>query len=1204
MIKLILSLYNYFAQRKKLLFGILIVMASLLAFAASRINFKEDISAFLPKGKDSDRINYAYQHVGATNKLIVSVSMKDTIAQTDEEKIIEAISYFAEKIQQADSFSAYIKKIDYQINQQQILELSQFLVANMPYFLTEADYQRMDTLLTEENIRRQLNEDKNMLMSPMGMVMKQNIAADPLFLSAPVLKGLQAFQASDQYQLYNDFIFSKDRKEGIITIESNFSASESRKNAELLELINQTIDKTQKHFENQIKLHYFGSVDIAVTNANRIKQDSLFSMVLSLVLIISLLIYSFRSAKNLLLMIVSLLFGWLFAIGLLSVLKSEVSLIAVGISSIIIGIAINYPLHFLLHYKHERNVPNVIKDIVAPLTIGNITTVGAFLSLLFINSDAMRDLGLFASLLLAGTICFVLLFLPHLLRKNSKTKQSHAVHDERELGKMLSFSPEKNKWVVWICILLSVVFFFLSFDTRFETNMQKINYMTKEQQADFKKMIASLDQQGQQTVYYVSEGKTLDEALTSYEASKTGLDSLRQMGTLSKISGIGNYLPSKKEQQQRIDRWKYFCEEKKEILAKIDPIGVEAGFKSGAFSRFYNVINEEYTVQGLNFFEPVIQTLADNYIVNHDGRCMVVSILHTSEKDLGALEEQLGQIDEQSFAFDAGSIGRTMIQSLSGDFNTVLFICGFLVFVFLIFTLGRIELTLIAFLPLTIGWFWILGMMNIFDIRFNIVNIILATLIFGQGDDYTIFMTEGLMYEYAYKRKLLASYKNSIILSALIMFIGIGSLIIAKHPALHSLAEVTIIGMGSVVLMTFLFPPLIFKWLTMNKGKKRLMPVTWINFFNSVYAFTFFLLGSLIITTAGFFLFTIGKTTDKKKLRYHKLIHWFADFVIMHIPHVKTTYNNLANETFDKPGVIICNHQSHIDLMCIMMLTPKLVILTNDWVWKSPFYGQLIKYADFYPVSNGMENTMNKLQTIVEKGYSIMVFPEGTRSEDCSILRFHRGAFYMAEQLKLDIIPVIIHGVGHLLPKKEMMLRRGEIHIQVMPRMAYNALGETYAEQARNMRKLYKEEYNKLSATVETADYYSDLVKHNYIYKGPSVERIVRANLKKHGNYQEIINQLNCYKNILVINSGYGEFPLLLSLVYKTSKIVAIENDKDKLDLAANCAWVKENLQYAEEINGNETFDAIVLINPTNEQRTKWENLSPQRHKENIFYIR
>ena len=119
--------------------------------------------------------------------------------------------------------------------------------------------------------------------------------------------------------------------------------------------------------------------------------------------------------------------------------------------------------------------------------------------------------------------------------------------------------------------------------------------------------------------------------------------------------------------------------------------------------------------------------------------------------------------------------------------------------------------------------------MALLGIKFNIASIILATFIFGQGDDYTIFMTEGCISEYVRRRPVLASYKRSIILSALIMFIGIGTLITSRHPALHSLAEVTIIGMFSVVLMAYLLPPLLFRIAPLPaspKGEEREAPTS------------------------------------------------------------------------------------------------------------------------------------------------------------------------------------------------------------------------------------------------------------------------------------------------------------------------------------------------------------------------------------------
>lgn len=167
-----------------------------------------------------------------------------------------------------------------------------------------------------------------------------------------------------------------------------------------------------------------------------------------------------------------------------------------------------------------------------------------------------------------------------------------------------------------------------------------------------------------------------------------------------------------------------------------------------------------------------------------------------------------------------------MANNINNEFNYIGWACGLIVFLFLWFAMGNMELAALSFLPMAVSWIWILGIMGLLHIDFNIVNIILATFIFGQGDDYTIFMTEGCQYEYAYGRKLLAAYKNSILISALIMFIGMGTLIIARHPALHSLAEVTIVGMFSVVLMAYLLPPLIFRWVTTKGGELRRRPLT------------------------------------------------------------------------------------------------------------------------------------------------------------------------------------------------------------------------------------------------------------------------------------------------------------------------------------------------------------------------------------------
>jgi len=367
-----------------------------------------------------------------------------------------------------------------------------------------------------------------------------------------------------------------------------------------------------------------------------------------------------------------------------------------------------------------------------------------------------------------------------------------------------------------------------------------------------------------------------------------------------------------------------------------------------------------------------------------------------------------------------------------------------------------------------------------------------------------------------------------------------------------------------VMMMAYIFPSLLFHALTLRKGKKRLMPVTLKNLSSLVFAFVYFLLLSAFITIAGTVLFAFGRKTEKKKRLYHVLIQRIARFTIFHVPQVKTTFENLSNETFDKPAIIICNHQSHLDLMCVMMLTPKLIVLTNNWVWNSPFYGRLIRYADFYPISDGFQNALEPLREIVQRGYSIVTFPEGTRSHDCSIQRFHRGAFFLAEQMQLDIIPVMIHGVGHVLPKQEFMLRKGNMHIRVMERIKPNdsRFADNYSQRSKEFRRFYIERYRALCKQLETPDYYSDLVLHNYIYKGAQVERAVRKNLRRHQNFNTQISQLPDRGKVVVMNSGYGEFALLLALVKKQLQVIGYEENADMRELAGNCASIPPNLTY------------------------------------------
>ncbi len=206
---------------------------------------------------------------------------------------------------------------------------------------------------------------------------------------------------------------------------------------------------------------------------------------------------------------------------------------------------------------------------------------------------------------------------------------------------------------------------------------------------------------------------------------------------------------------------------------------------------------------------------------------------------------------------------------------------------------------------------------------------------------------------------------------------------------------------------------------------------------------------------------------ERVRFRLHRHIRRFCRFFSCHcVPGVNPVLRNDYEETFNKPALIIANHQSLLDLPGTLMLTNRLIVMTGQWVWDSKIYGHVVRFADFFPASMSMDEMLEHIRKCMNRGYSVLIFPEGTRSEDCQIHKFRRGAFHLAEQLKCDIVPVTIFGTGYLLPKNDFCLTPGPECIEIGKRVSYDdgIMGETHGEMTRYWHKWFVANYAKLEA--------------------------------------------------------------------------------------------------------------------------------------------
>ena len=1174
----IIRIYEYMKSHRKICWLSLSILTLSLVLLLASLTYKEDISDFLPENNKYSKALKVYQDLVGANKIIVIAQYADS-TKIAPDTIARAVDLFVGELEKKDKCNLFLN-LTYQMDQSQVAEMISYVYQNIPYFLTPTDYLRMDSLVCKPDfIPSQLAADKQLLMLPASSLLSENIQRDPLNLFTPVVAGLQSNIPAISFENYDGYIFTPDMQRAIIMMDSPFGASETEENGELIETLDSIAQQVNIAIPS-VSFHLTGGPVIAVGNATQIKKDSLLSITIAIILIVLLLIYVFRRVWSILMIVVSIGWGWLFAMGGMALLHDSVSVIVIGISSVILGIAVNYPLHLIAHLQHTPNMETTLKEISKPLIIGNITTVGAFLALVPLKSVALRDLGLFSSLLLIGTIIFVLIYLPHTL------KMKQRVHDINLLSKVSELSLDNKRWVVVGVLILTILFGYLSNGTVFDPNMNHINYMSKEQKEDmsyFQQLISS-NKTGK-TVYIVNGSSDLDASLDMSHKLSYTITQLEKEGIVKGKRSCSHFLCSQAEQEKRISRWKKFVSEHgKDIEKQVRISAKNENFQESSFDDFFEILHANYDIKPMEYFSPLTKSVfASNISVDSIAHQVnVVDMVYTNESDIEKVIAKIEKEHPEIYAFDIQGMNSSIATHLSDDFNYIGWACGIIVFVFLWLSFGSIELAVLSFIPMAVSWIWILGIMTVMDIHFNVVNIILATFIFGQGDDYTIFMTEGCQYEYAYRRKVLSSYKSSIIVSALIMFIGIGALIFAKHPALHSLAQITIIGMFSVVMMAYLFPPLIYKWLVSENGAYRVRPISIRGLFVTGYSAVIFFIQLATVYLLGGILFGIfrGKGRSKRIFRdYIRMCFWFD---MNHIWGVHFNYINSSNEDFANPAVIVCNHQSMLDTAFLMAISSKIIIVANSHASNHLVTRKVFQWMDFYTIPDNESADIFHLSELIKEGYSIVVFPEGIRNEKSSILRFHKGAFYLAEKLHLDTVPIYLHGVNYVFPRNTLCTYSGKVTLEIGDRIKYgdkDYYGHDYKDCTRLMRNLYDKKFQLMKNQHETIEYYVPFVLDRYRYKGTEIFRSVKRNLNNYKRHAEKYNTIDS-SCIIVLNSGWGELSLLLALTKPNATVISVEKDEEKLCVSSIAAEnVVNNITYMTELKENYESKSPYIIN-------------------------
>ncbi len=306
-----ISIYNFFNARKWLLWLFTAFLFLSAAFFASKVKLEEDITRVLPQDPKIDRLNQFLQNSKFADKLAVIVSQVDSTAPASPDSLVFAAEQFATGLQ-GDAFHPYISAVTAKLEDTLLFSLLGRVQANLPLFLEPGDYKTLDSLTSPGRVAATMESNYNTLVSPAGMVLKRSIAADPLGITWIGMKKLQQLQADDAWTLYDGYLMSKDQRNALMLITPKNGPNKTDINKAFLGHLDHWIDSLGAS-QSHIHISYFGATAVAVGNAVQLRQDTMFTQGITVLLLIVLIALFFRRKRAPLLVMLPVVFGALFS---------------------------------------------------------------------------------------------------------------------------------------------------------------------------------------------------------------------------------------------------------------------------------------------------------------------------------------------------------------------------------------------------------------------------------------------------------------------------------------------------------------------------------------------------------------------------------------------------------------------------------------------------------------------------------------------------------------------------------------------------------------------------------------------------------------------------------------------------------------------------------------------------------------------------
>ncbi len=1149
-------LYLWMVRHRALVFIALALVAGFCIYKTKDLKLAEDILDDLPQ---RDRIVDDYRYTLRKFRQIDRVYLDVGVKNDDPTQLAEASQVVSSMLATNPAYVRVMDKFDVNL-QRKIVD---YLTGALPNLFTENDIQPLEKKLEPAEIKSYLTAMRRKLAGPEGMVLKDIVAADPVGMSALVVNKILPLQTGlGDAHIEDGRITSADGRHVMLMAEPKFPSSDPQKSEVLVDELMKLKGDIRTNFPGA-ELAITGGHRMAVDNARLVKVDARRCVTLGMAAMLVLCLTAYRRRWLALITFLPSLFGTLIAGMVLAYLyHGHLSALSLGLATIAIGITVDYAVYVIYHLDNAAGLDRAavgrhVGRLLVPIGVGSLTTVAAFLVMMASPMRGYQQLGIYGALGVLFSASFALLFLPLLVPIPKKSGQP-PLWLTSLMGRFEAWRMRRLPWLLIIMAIISVVSVAGLRRLRFEGDLARMNGITQSTREDEASIRNTWgDALGMTLV--IARGKTPDEAL---QQNDRAYEILHRRAGVQEVYSLALVCPSLATQSNNISHWKTFWTPAREeaLRQALTQIGGELGFRPEAFDPFWKQLHAPPQFITLDTFKgtPIEEALKERVALG-EGDNAISTVLKLDDnvnvEELRAALPGMILLHKRNLADHIAELAR------SGLGNFALW-TGVLVAVILYFSLFSVELVLATLLPLAFGLLWTFGVMGWLGLPIDIVNSIFVVFVIGVGEDYSVFFVTCKLDEWRGVPGRLAATSAAVVISALTTIFGFAVLVFAKHPMLFSMGVTVLLGMVFSIFATLVLTPLCMDLLLFKpppRGATRWwqpLGTLWVFLhLGGSQVFLYYILRPILK------IFSPETANDQVR----SATRWMARGVVKGMPFGKLEFQNISPETFAKPAIVISNHQSAVDVMLIVSLPGDIRQTAKKRVFDNPMLGIGCKVLGHVLVEpNDPQTTLQRCREKLAEGALVHFFPEGTRSADGLIRKFHRGAFELAVELNQDILPVVLCDSITAVPRDAYWFEPFHVTVRAYPRVTPQNFDYSLGPIAlmRHCEAIVRAGLQQQLDEVNTPRVLRRKVERLYRYQGPLVEQFAHWKMKADPMFQYLDRVVPREGLILDLGCGYGLASHWLSFCTDQRTCIGVDYDEGKIAIAQRTAPGHERIRF------------------------------------------